>query len=320
MKLSRKGRPISGSISSVRLDIFQRTRVTVRDQRIFIAKLILAATLITSGAVLTFFDSLTLSIVGMVVLGFMYTHCVELQHQCLHHSAFVRPSSHRYVGFLLGLPLLVCYSHYRVRHLQHHKYLGTENDSEFFGFDPRAPLTKRMMLRGLFDYGRLLSVVKDIYHCMRGDWRYTEGQISDRRRRDVVREHLLMGIIIATAGVLCVLGFWEPIVKLWLIPLLIAVPLHFLVEIPEHILCDVDSTDVLRNTRSVTASRISAWFTNGNNFHVEHHAAMTVPMHNLRERHTEVRRRALHVSRGYPQFYGLLFAAMRKGKRKGSVG
>lgn len=78
---------------------------------------------------------------------------------------------------------------------------------------------------------------------------------------------------------------------------------YFLVELPEHALCDRDSTDVLRNTRSITGSPLTTWFTNGNNLHVEHHAAMTVPMNRLRARHGEVQRTAENVEPTYLGFY-----------------
>jgi hypothetical protein len=51
------------------------------------------------------------------------------------------------------------------------------------------------------------------------------------------------------------------------------------------VLCDTESTDVLRNTRTISGSRLSQRYTNGNNFHVEHHAAMAVPINRLSERH-----------------------------------
>ncbi|MFB8275447.1 hypothetical protein [Nocardia colli] len=49
---------------------------------------------------------------------------------------------------------------YRVRHLQHHRYLGTPSDTEFFGFDTRKPLTVGLLLRGMFDYARLAVVIR----------------------------------------------------------------------------------------------------------------------------------------------------------------
>lgn len=135
--------------------IFQRARLTARDQRVFVTKLVLVLALGVAGVSLVMTGNTIAVIAGILVLGFLYTHMVELQHQCLHHSAFLKVGLHRTVGVALGLPMMVSYSHYRIRHLQHHRHLGTDEDSEFFGFDKRQPLTARALLSSLFDYKRL---------------------------------------------------------------------------------------------------------------------------------------------------------------------
>jgi fatty acid desaturase len=229
---------------------------------------------------------------------------VELQHQCLHHSAFLKVGLHRTVGVALGLPMMVAYSHYRIRHLQHHRYLGTDQDSEFFGFDKRQPMTPRVLLGSLFDYRRLVSVAAAAYRSWRGTWQYENGQVSDRIRRDSIAEYRLMSLVVVAAAAASAAGYGMLVVQLWLLPwLLVATPLHFLVELPEHIYCDDDTTDVLRNTRSISGGRFSTWFTNGNNLHVEHHAAMTVPINRLPERHCAVKQFAAYTDHSYWSFY-----------------
>ncbi|MET9434824.1 fatty acid desaturase [Streptomyces sp. NPDC006551] len=299
--------------------LFARARVTRHDQTVFIGKLLVAAALTAAGVYLALRDGLLLSAAGIVLLAAVYTHMVELQHQCLHHSAFTSARPHRLVGVPLGLPLLVSYTHYRVRHLQHHKHLGTPQDSEFFGFDTRAPLTWGMLLRGAFDYGRLVTIAREIGRSWRGTWQYDAGEISDRRRREVVAEYRWMVVPILAAVALSVAGYGGPVLELWVLPLLVAAPMHFFLELPEHILCDTETTDVLRNTRSIKGSWFSTWYTNGNNLHVEHHAVMTVAINRLRERHDEVSRLAAHVERSYPAFYlAVLREAARNSTRRGT--
>ncbi|MGR8009321.1 fatty acid desaturase family protein [Streptomyces hypolithicus] len=294
--------------------LFRRGRVTIRDERVFIAKLALCAAIIAVGMVLALWDFWPAVAAGVLLLGAAYTHAVELQHQCLHHSAFRRPGPHRWVGVARGAPLLVSYSHYRVRHLQHHRYLGTPEDTEFFGFDTRQGVTWKSMLRGLFDVVRLGRTGLEMWHAVRGTWEYADGQIAPKAKQAVVGEYRLLGALVALAVVLCALGEQDIVLKLWVLPLLAALPMHFLVELPEHLLCETESRDVLRNTRSIQGSRLSSWFTNGNNFHVEHHAAMTVPINRLRERHGEVQRRGAYVLRSYPTFYWSVVKEMRSSK------
>ena len=291
--------------------LFRRARVTRADERVFLGKLAVLAVLTAAGVTLALRPEPVAIAAGVLLLAAMYTHAVELQHQCLHHSAFRRALPHRLVGVPLGIPLLVVYSHYRVRHLQHHRYLGTPQDTEFFGFDTRRPLTLGVLVRGLLDYPRLAGVGLDVLRSATGRWRYAHGEIAPAMRRRVVVEHLLLGGVVLAAVGLALTGHGAYPLRLWVLPLLVAVPLHFLVELPEHLLCDTDTTDVLRNTRSIRGSWLSTWFTNGNNLHIEHHAAMSVPINQLPARHEETRRYGQHVQRTYGEFYRLLWQALR---------
>ncbi|MBW1600743.1 fatty acid desaturase [Streptomyces sp. JJ66] len=285
-------------------DLFRRAKVSAADERVFIAKLLVAYGMWTAGAALVLFvEAWPARLLGVVLIGAMYAHWLELQHQCLHHSAFRRARLNRLVGVPLGVPMLVSYSHYRVRHLQHHRYLGTDQDSEFFGFDSRQPVTWSALVRETFAFGRLAAAVADISRCWAGTWSYDIGQISKDREREVKAEYRMFTLPILAAVALAAFGHGEVVLWLWLLPLLVAVPLHFLIELPEHILCDNLSTDVLHNTRSITGSWFSTWYTNGNNLHIEHHAAMIVPINQLRGRHELTLAYAKHTSPSYPQFF-----------------
>ncbi|WP_346011026.1 fatty acid desaturase [Streptomyces sp. SID5606] len=297
--------------------LFERTRVSRNDALLFVAKVTVALLLSCLGGILALTGGWFGTPVGVLLLAAMYTHMVELQHQCLHHSAFRRSSLHRPVGFLLGLPLLSAYSHYRVQHLQHHKYLGTTDDSEFFGFDTRAPLTWGALLRGTLSPTRLFQVAADVLKSCRGTWIYTMGQIADRARRQVITEYRLFALWGLGAAALSVVGYRHAVLVLWVLPLLLSIPIHFLLELPEHVLCDNESTDVLRNTRTISGSWFSQWFTNGNNFHVEHHASMVVPINRLQERHPVAKEYAVHVEDSYVTFYAKIIreANRNRGQR-----
>ncbi|WP_326557787.1 fatty acid desaturase family protein [Micromonospora sp. NBC_01796] len=300
--------------------LFTRTRVSGSDERVFVAKLAVLAVLSAAGVVLALRPEPLLVALGVVLLAAMYTHAVELQHQCLHHSAFRNSLPHRLVGVPLGLPLLVVYSHYRLRHLQHHRFLGTPQDTEFFGFDTRKPITAPGLLRGLLDYPRLGSVGLDVVRSATGRWRYQYGPVSPTMRRKIVTEHLILGAVVLAAVGLALAGYGQYPLRLWVLPLLLAVPMHFLVELPEHLLCETDTTDVLRNTRSIRGSWLSTWYTNGNNLHIEHHAAMTVPINQLPGRHEETRLYATNVERSYADFYRLLWRELRRPRPQVAAG
>jgi fatty acid desaturase len=283
--------------------LFERTRLSRADETVFVLKLGLSLALCAGGGFLALTGGWAGPVAGVLVLAAVYTHMVELQHQCLHHSAFRRSAPHRPVGIVLGLPLLSCYSHYRVQHLQHHRNLGTPDDSEFFGFDARQPLTWGSLLRGLFSPARLGQAAADMATSCRGTWTYAKGQIGSRPRRRIVAEYRLLALAVAAGAGLAAAGFGRQVLLLWLVPLLLSIPMHFLLELPEHVLCDNDTTDVLRNTRTISGSWFSRWYTNGNNFHVEHHAAMVVPINRLPARHPAAKELATHTEDSYPAFY-----------------
>lgn len=298
--------------------LFKRAAVRAQDETVFVGKLVVLAVLVAGGVVLALQASYPLAALGVLVLAAAYTHGVELQHQCLHHSAFRSPRPHRLAGVPLGTPLLVSYTYYRVRHLQHHRYLGTPQDTEFFGFDTRKPLTLGALAKGLFDLSRVGHVLRDIGLCVTGRWQYNMGDISPKNRKAIINEYRWFGIFLGLLVAASLLGGGELVLRLWLLPFLFALPMHFLVELPEHILCDTESPDVLRNTRSITGSWFTTWFTNGNNLHIEHHAAMNVPINRLRERHPEVQQFGLHVERTYLEFFKIVAREAWRNRKAGS--
>lgn len=285
-------------------------RVTAHDERTFAVRLLVAALLAVAGGWLALQDSILPLTGGVLLLALVYCHAVELQHQCLHRVAFRRVWMHRLVGVPLGLPLLVAYSHYRARHLQHHRYLGTDRDAEFFGFDTGRPLTWRRFLTGLLDYKRLTDVLRNIQRSVRKSWRYTEGEISEASRRTIMADYRIVGAFLVVMLALASVGAAREVMVLWLLPLLIGIPIHFLIELPEHVMCDTTTTETLRNTRSITGSWFSTWLTNGNNLHIEHHLSMTVPLPRLRAHHRTVQRHADVVDRSYFTFYRDLVRGM----------
>jgi hypothetical protein len=130
----------------------------------------------------------------------------------------------------------------------------------------------------------------------------------------------LFSLVTVAAVVAGATGFAEQVLRLWVAPLLfVALPLHFAIELPEHVRCDADTTDVLRNTRPITGGRFSTWFTNGNNLNVEHHAAMTVPLQRLPERHKAVRECAKYVEQTYWSFYRSVLRELADPRRGGLV-
>src|SRR5579862_3446884 len=166
-----------------------------------------------------------------VILGGMFAHAVELQHQALHHTAFQSKRLNRIVGFLLGMPMLISFTEYQTSHLRHHRLIGTPEDQESFDYDYQslsgvlAWLCHLFMLR---HYGRKLrTLVGSLLPVARSQ--------SDAHIRT---EYRLMFYTIVVGIALSIVLKTTVMLEYWLLPLvLVAAPLHVLIELPEHVGC-----------------------------------------------------------------------------------
>jgi fatty acid desaturase len=117
---------------------------------------------------------------------------------------------------------------------------------------------------------------------------------------------------------LCALTHSVAPLLMWLVPLLfVAAPVHAIIEMPEHYHCDTGSTEVFANTRTIRSNDFLTWFTNGNNFHVEHHLLPAVGVERLRELHERIAPRIDHLYPSYVAFFCETFAALRRGTKAG---
>jgi fatty acid desaturase len=278
--------------------------VQVRSQR-FQKKLIGAAiaTMILAGLVI--YTSGIVSIIPMILLGLIYAHCVELQHQCLHNTAYHSTAWNRFVGVILGLPTLVAYSDYQCSHMKHHRLLGTPEDKEFFNYDYEALTTLRYFLPHMFMLPHHRNVVRSISSSIRGQM--TRGDCPPRLAGRIRTEYQIMTVMLVAMVVLSIVFQSFIFVKLWLIPFLIAIPTHALIELPEHFGCKNKTPDVLKNTRTITAGKFAVWFTNGNNYHVEHHWLPSVPNDRFPDLHQSVVDGIEHLETSYWSFYWKFF-------------
>jgi fatty acid desaturase len=245
---------------------------------------------------------------AQIVLGIMYAHAVELQHQCLHGTAFRGKRLNRVVGIFLGLPMLVSWAHYRARHLWHHWWVGTPQDTEFFSY-ARGFNSWTSLLRQAFSLHRYRGVFRHMRDALCG--RACPDARKPEEARHIRQEYLLMAALLVAAG-LCTVGFRSTLLlELWLVPLLVsAEATHYLIELPEHFHCDPHTQDVLLNTRTIVGSPFSRWLTNGNNFHVEHHYHAGVPIDQLAALHPLL---APHMHYLVPSYWAFYSSLLPKG-------
>lgn len=288
-------------------------KFTPRDAWFFSGKLALLAVIATASVAVIVTQPWYIALVGQVVLGVMFAHGVELQHQALHGTGFRSAKANRAFGFALGMPLMVCYSRYRALHLLHHRYLGTDRDTEFFNYAAVDKLTIGTLVRSALDVQRWMRAVWDMLRSWNPRTRFEEVIKDERTHARIRSEYRLMLLVLAGLGGLSWALGQPLLVTVWFIPLLIGEVVHFMIELPEHLFCDRTTQEVFRNTRSIKGGWFSFWLTNGNNFHAEHHARMGVPINKLPELHPACKPHLEHYSDTYWQFYREVFRKVRGG-------
>jgi fatty acid desaturase len=243
-----------------------------------------------------------LSLAAMVLLGLVYAHGVELQHQALHNTAFPSKRWNRFAGFFLGLPMLVSFSDYQYSHLRHHRLLGTTDDREFFNYGYDRLTSLKPLLAHLLMLRHYRDVSGFIVISALGR---TKPGIRRENARKIRAEYQWMGLVLAAAVALSIAFQTTVLLYLWLIPLLFAIPAHALIELPEHWERDHGTLDVAANTRTIRAGRFGYWYTNGNNYHIEHHWLPGVPNDRFPELHRAIVDRI--ATETYPGFYKRFF-------------
>lgn len=281
------------------IDGLDLEKSTVIDPRKMAVKTLILTALLALFLTFAILAHGVLVVIAVILVGLMYAHAVELQHQCLHNTGFRSTRLNRFVGVLLGIPSLVSFSDYQASHFQHHKLLGTPSDKEFFNYGYESLTSLKAFLPHLFMVRHYRDVAVYIARSLVGR---TRDDVPDRTAKRIRSEYLIMAAVLLSMAAVT-LALQTPIfLKLWVLPLLVAIPTHALIELPEHIGCE-KTTDVLRSTRTIRSSKLAVWFTNSNNYHVEHHWQPGVPNDKLPDLHKMVADRITHLDGSYWSFY-----------------
>ena len=270
----------------------------------FSLRVLMAMSIWAAGSALTLSGEWRFA-VGVFLEGLVFAHMLELVHSCVHSTAFGSRRADRIAGVLLGLPMLVSFSDYRNNHLDHHRKLGKSEKKDFFGYEFEDMTTWLSLMRHLLMPGHYRSTAKNMALAVtRWNWRKIPAAAFDSQI-----EYLLMALwVLIPLGAL-LSGRAGPFL-VFVLPCLVAVPCHVLIELPEHWHCPpVDNA--LIHTRSISASRLATWFTNGNNYHLEHHLCPWLSNNALRDLHLELRTHAVRYQPSYFRFYLQLAQSLR---------
>jgi|SRR5580658_2367308 fatty acid desaturase len=270
----------------------------------FTAKFAIAlALVVASWVAVALMPTWPVILLAIIILGPIYAHLVELQHECLHEHAYNKRSLNRLIGFFCGIPMMSSFSHYKYEHLRHHAYLGTPQNHEFFNYrfhDLDSPIG---FLTGCFHLGRYLDVFKAIGASLIG--RLNPKVAKTIAAKKIRTEYIAFGVILAGAIAFTAVTGNLFLLFVWIIPaVLIAEPAHFLIELPEHFGLNTQTDpNVLANTRSLHAGWFAGWFTNGNQLHTAHHFHQGVPMVQVPNLHVIIESQIETFESSYWNFY-----------------
>jgi len=200
-------------------------------------------------------------IVAIVVIHNKLIAFHETAHGLLHPVRWIN----ELIGQILGIAALIPLTAYRIAHAQHHAYLGTERDVEFWPFvDPTVPRRRRRL--ALF-VELCAGYFFDPIVMFRGVW---VAQVPAAQRRRAAIEYAICALHWGTViAVLTWYGWWPEFAVAYLVPGYCAAILNSWRRMIEHLGMLGDTVET--KTRTVVPSTSAAAVVSAVVLHVDHH-------------------------------------------------
>ncbi|MDH3456053.1 MAG: fatty acid desaturase [Gemmatimonadota bacterium] len=221
--------------------------------------------------------SLAVSIVGYLIAGLSLSTLSVLGHEASHNLFTRNPKIDRWIGFLVGTPVVFSASGYRIMHPLHHKYVRDAGDPD----NIENITTSSFWLRWLYVFVFFLAVY--LYLVLVP----INAVINAKKNGDrmlVLLEWLAMIGIVALGWALLP-SSW--MVEGWLLPLIVAGQVANVRGIAEHGM--TTSGNELTDTRTVTTTPVLSFLICNINYHLEHHLYPGIPWYNLPRAHRILR-------------------------------
>lgn len=263
--------------------------------------------------------------VALIVLGGRQLGLAVLMHECSHRALFRSRWLNDHLGrWLCAAPVWQRLDDYRVHHMKHHNFTGTERDPDL-GLVTPFPATTGSVARKLLRDLTGLSGLKRALALLAMDFgfiTYTASTTAERTdaadwplRRRLANAWMHAGPMLTVNGALFAV-LWavgHPMLfLLWVGAWLTTFSLFVRVRAMAEHACTELSPDIFANTRTVHAGWLSRLCVcpHDVSFHLEHHLLMTVPHYKLRRMHRMLRERGAldgcHVLGGYAEVLRLV--------------
>jgi fatty acid desaturase len=237
-------------------------------------------------------------------------------HEFLHGNGWKTKKYNNWAMLTIGIICFESPKHERLMHKQHHTYTNNiDKDPELTSYFTREQLEKAGFrgvvysrygyLKGFFDVlfpfrcraMRILSAAYGVPIDYSGTgWSmktdvYSQEHVDDLKK--TARIQLLVYIAVfaifgRTKEGLQNIFFW------WIVPVIIGYcPINY-VRNAEHADCEINESNMLKNTRTVDSNPLVRQLLWNTNYHVEHHIYPMVPFFNLPKLHELMKEHAVH--------------------------
>lgn len=227
-----------------------------------------------------------LSLVVMVVQGFILAGSINLAHECIHGHFYESRKLTNVVGEVSAALHLISFRRYKEDHLLHHRYVGTSRDTE----DSSSFDTLAQYLAAMLSMGFLRKGVGKIYEEFRK--LCLAGEMTQFMRRNWPPLVFFLG-----AAVL-MLFHTETILRNYLVPIAFANFWIFFFGLPEHYDCSLGK-DWKENVRSTSSNFFVQFFQWGANWHAHHHRFPGTPSPQFAWKHPELKMHLKHQESSY---------------------
>src|SRR3954462_8020550 len=150
---------------------------------------------------------------------------------CSNGHRFRSRNPNSLVGFMAGVPMFSSYSHYKYAHLGPHAFLGTPQNREFFNYQFHNLDSPLGFVIGAYNPGRYANLVRELGRSLIGrtNPNVTKTVAARRIRTEYQAFLVIFAVVLAASISLHTLFFlW-----VWILPsVLVAEPMHFLIELP----------------------------------------------------------------------------------------
>jgi fatty acid desaturase len=180
--------------------------------------------------------SFLITCIASCALGMLFGHMTGLQHEAA-HGILVSRKANYLVGVLLGIPVNISFTYYKLDHMKHHLFLGTPKNNEIFVSRDVTGLNLATLLKNIFMLTHHQDMLRNFLHAWFANKKLQIG--TPIQTKQAITEFKLISLFILTICFLSCFYKSNLIFYLWVIPVcFIGLPIRSLIEIAEHFGCD----------------------------------------------------------------------------------